>query len=181
LETRQHPASRLAWVARAWNLDRELRIRIGSAPVTVVCLGAGLDTAYFRLDRPGNVSWYDIDLPDVAELRGRVLGAEPHVITIAGSVLERETYRLVKVAGRLIVVALGLLYYFDQTGVQTIFGHIGSVASGASAPPSRLWRPIRFFPRYCLCSPGKPHNWPPLRTTNGLCPSRSWNCHRVTR
>ena len=46
--------------------------------------------------------------------------------------LESETYSLVRVVGRLIVVTVGLLYYFEQEGVQTIFDHISTIASGAT-------------------------------------------------
>jgi len=123
----QHPASRLAWVARAWNVDRELRRIIDDkGEVTVVCLGAGLDTAYFRIGAPPQVHWYDIDLPDVTSLRRRLLGEKPR--SIGGSALDAETYVPVKVAGYLVVLAVGLLYYFDKDEVRTIFRHIGALA-----------------------------------------------------
>ncbi|NFR58916.1 class I SAM-dependent methyltransferase [Clostridium botulinum] len=38
----------------------------------IVNLGAGLDTTFFRVDN-GNLNWYNIDLPDVIELRKKLL------------------------------------------------------------------------------------------------------------
>ena len=48
---------------------------------TVLHLGCGLDTRVYRVDPPPSVRWYDIDLPDVIELRQRLFpprdGAQP--------------------------------------------------------------------------------------------------------
>jgi O-methyltransferase involved in polyketide biosynthesis len=38
---------------------------------TVLRLGCGLDTRVQRLDPPATVRWYDVDLPDVIDLRRR--------------------------------------------------------------------------------------------------------------
>ncbi len=39
---------------------------------SVVNLGAGLDTEFYRIDN-GTIRWYDLDLPDVIEIRKQIL------------------------------------------------------------------------------------------------------------
>jgi O-methyltransferase involved in polyketide biosynthesis len=54
---------------------------------TVVQLGAGLNTRFERLDN-GRISWVDVDLPDVAELRSHYFADTPRRITVGASVLD---------------------------------------------------------------------------------------------
>ena len=54
---------------------------------TVVALGEGLETQLWRVD-DGRVQWVTVDLPDVIELRRRLLPAHPRTRTLATSVLE---------------------------------------------------------------------------------------------
>jgi O-methyltransferase involved in polyketide biosynthesis len=133
---KQNPASRLAWVARAWNIDFELRgpAADSAGEITVVCLGCGLDTAFFRQDLPAVTAWYDVDLPRVIEARRSLIGEAPRCIAVAGSVLDPETYRGIRVRGRLVVIAAGLLYYFTETEVRRVFENIAALAASSSVP-----------------------------------------------
>ena len=54
---------------------------------TVVEIGAGLNTRFERLDN-GRVRWFDLDLPDVVELRRRFFADSERRTTLAGSVAE---------------------------------------------------------------------------------------------
>src|ERR1700712_1500343 len=45
---------------------------------TVLHLGCGLDSRYFRIDPGPDVEWYDVDYPDVAALRRQPLPAGEH-------------------------------------------------------------------------------------------------------
>ena len=49
---------------------------------TVLDLGAGLDSRVFRVNPPSPCHWYDIDYPDVIELRNRLYPAHQHHDTI---------------------------------------------------------------------------------------------------
>lgn len=131
LEAKQNPASRLAWVARAWNVDRELEKAAAGGPFTVVCLGCGLDTAFYRQRLPGLVRWYDVDLPNVIEVRRRLVGEAPRCVTVAGSVLHAETYGNIRVEGGLFVLAVGLLYYFTEDDVRRVLSHVAGLAPEA--------------------------------------------------
>lgn len=128
IEQRQHPLTRLAWIARAWNTDHEIgRLLDQEKESTVVCLGCGLDTSYFRLNR-GPMHWVDMDLPNVIKIRKQLLGAPKSVTMIAGSVLDGGGFGKIEVKGALIVLAVGLLYYFTRPEVKKIVGHISSLS-----------------------------------------------------
>jgi O-methyltransferase involved in polyketide biosynthesis len=66
-----NPVTQYAWIARSIHIDRTIRRFLRDYPkATVVNLGCGLDTTYDRVDN-GSLHWYDLDLPDVIELRRR--------------------------------------------------------------------------------------------------------------
>ncbi len=128
VEKEQHPVNRLAWMARAWNTDNEIsRILIEHPESTIVCLGCGLDTTFYRIDN-GRLSWYDIDLPEVIQLRRRLLGENDRCEALAGSVLEQATFAPIAAGTNLVVTAFGLLYYFTEEQVGCIVENIASLA-----------------------------------------------------
>lgn len=59
---------------RAKKLDEAVRTFVAAHPDGMVLdLGCGLDTRVFRCDPPDGVDWYDVDFPDVVDLRPRFL------------------------------------------------------------------------------------------------------------
>ncbi len=57
-------------------MDRYARDFLGRhADAVVVHIGCGLDTRFERVD-DGRVEWYDLDLPEIIELRRRLIGDE---------------------------------------------------------------------------------------------------------
>jgi O-methyltransferase involved in polyketide biosynthesis len=61
--------TQLAWVARSLHIDRTISGFIKDHPdATIVNIGAGLDTTFERVDN-GRIRFYDLDLPDVIEIR----------------------------------------------------------------------------------------------------------------
>ena len=66
---KQNEYTYLASACRSFNLDNEVKQFIKRFPEgTVVNMGAGLETSFFRVDN-GKISWFDLDLPEVIELR----------------------------------------------------------------------------------------------------------------
>ena len=51
-------------------------------------LGCGLDSRFFRLDPGPGVEWYDVDYPDVAELRRQLYPGREHYHVVAASVTD---------------------------------------------------------------------------------------------
>jgi len=57
------------WIARAWHFDQAAKAYLNLYPnATIVNLGAGLDTTFYRIDNK-KLTWVDIDLPEVISLR----------------------------------------------------------------------------------------------------------------
>ncbi len=124
LDTDGNKGNQIAWVARAWNIDRALRrFSARHDETTVVNVGCGLDTTYERVD-DGEMLWYEIDLPAVIELRKKLLMENDRRTFIAASVVEPNVFENVKEKGSVIIIAAGLLYYFKEDEVKMFFQNI---------------------------------------------------------
>src|SRR5512139_3833756 len=68
--------SRVAVILKGREFDRFAQDFLVRHPdAVVVHIGCGLDTRFERLDN-GRVEWYDLDLPDVIDLRRKLVGGE---------------------------------------------------------------------------------------------------------
>lgn len=84
---------------RARMFDRYVEEFLAEHPQgTVVELGCGLDTRFDRVDN-GQVRWFDLDLPDVMELRRRFFQDEPRRTMITDSVLAADWMDEVEATG----------------------------------------------------------------------------------
>lgn len=105
---------------RALAMDRALRAYLATHPAaTVVALGEGLQTTYWRLGRPA-VEWLSVDTAPVIDLRSRLLPAEPRVDPLATSVLDRTWLDRVDPARGVFVTAEGLFMYLDPADVLSL-------------------------------------------------------------
>ncbi|AOW93984.1 methyltransferase [Rhodococcus sp. WMMA185] len=96
---------------RARAFDVELRLFLAAHPgATVVALGEGLQTTYWRIGDP-DVQWLSVDLPEVVALREQLLPPEPNVTTLAMSALDRSWMDHVNPDRGVFVTAEGLLMY----------------------------------------------------------------------
>jgi O-methyltransferase involved in polyketide biosynthesis len=112
--------TQLAWIARSLHIDRTIRQFLGRHPAaTIVNLGCGLDTTFERVDNAA-LRWYDLDLPDVIELRSRYLRPGPRRRFVAASILEDAWLDLLAGADAVLFIAAGLLYYFEEAQVRTV-------------------------------------------------------------
>lgn len=130
--TRQHhQISRLAWITRAWTTDIELKRLVENEPeATVVCLGCGLDTAFYRCGH-SSLNWYDIDLPNVMALRERLIPPHPRCRAIAGSILDETTFQRIDVKGRLVFMLQSVLCYFEKNDVKRVFSHMAQLGKSS--------------------------------------------------
>ncbi|MDY6966806.1 MAG: class I SAM-dependent methyltransferase [Halobacteriota archaeon] len=115
---------RLGMVIRAYNFDITiLEFLEQNSNAVVMNIGAGLDTTFQRVDN-GELMWFNIELPDVAALRQRVVPDSERVITIAKSVFDFTWIEDVSpyIKDRpLMFMAAGTLFYFTESEVETIF------------------------------------------------------------
>ncbi|WP_322857718.1 class I SAM-dependent methyltransferase [Mycobacterium shigaense] len=83
---------------------------------TVVALGEGLQTSFWRLDRAlpdPQFSWLSVDLPAVIDLRQRLLPKSPRITHLAQSALDYSWIEKVDAANGIFVTAEGLLMYLQ--------------------------------------------------------------------
>jgi O-methyltransferase involved in polyketide biosynthesis len=91
---------------------------------TVVEIGAGLNTRFERLDN-GRLHWFDLDLPEVVELRRRFFTDGERRTTLAGSVLDADWMATVRQSpGPYFFVAEAVFVYLKEQEVKTALAQI---------------------------------------------------------
>ena len=97
----------------------------------VINLGAGLSTRFSRLDN-GTLHWYEVDLPEVIELRRLFFRESKRYRLIAGSVKQPSTLECISVGRRpVLILAEGLFMYFPEQDVRIIFDLLSARFPGA--------------------------------------------------
>jgi O-methyltransferase involved in polyketide biosynthesis len=125
------PVHALIWEARAWQLDRLVREFLQSRPkATVVNLGAGLDTTFQRIDN-GLLKWVDVDLPEVIEIRRRLIPESDRSRCFAGSLFEQAWIDgLGDISEGVMAICAGCLFYFPEERIKPFFGMLGRKLDG---------------------------------------------------
>lgn len=90
---------------------------------TVINLGCGLDTRFYRKDN-GRVIWFDIDLPEVIELRKQFMEENSRHIFIANSILSPDWISKVKTGGPYLILAEGVFMYLTESDVKELLNRI---------------------------------------------------------
>lgn len=99
----------------------------------VVHIGCGLDTRFERVDN-GQVEWYDLDLPEVIDLRRQLIGGESgryHLLPY--SVLDPVWIDTVRAlyTRPILFLAEGVLPYFEETQVKWLVKNLHTTFTGA--------------------------------------------------
>ncbi|CAM4456286.1 class I SAM-dependent methyltransferase [Nocardia ninae] len=112
-------------VLRAHRMDEWAREFLSRHTDAVVLhLGCGLDSRAFRLDLPERVQWFDVDFPEVIELRRSFYPDRPRYRLVAGSVTEPAWLDDVPVGRPVLVIAEGLLMYLSEADVAQLLGRL---------------------------------------------------------
>jgi methyltransferase (TIGR00027 family) len=113
--------SRVAVILKGREFDRFAQDFLARHPdAVVVHIGCGLDTRFERVDN-GRVEWYDLDLPEVIELRRKLIGDEGERHHLLGcSVLEDAWLDTVSAHGQrpFLFLAEGVFMYFEEAQVK---------------------------------------------------------------
>lgn len=122
-----------SWHAvRVATFDRAVRRFLERSPDgTVVALGEGLETQFWRVDN-GRVRWLTVDLAPVLDLRRRVLPEEERLRSHAGSALDLGWADEVGSGAPLLVTAQGLLPYFEREQVHELIAALADRLPGSS-------------------------------------------------
>jgi O-methyltransferase involved in polyketide biosynthesis len=98
---------------------------------TVVALGEGLETQFWRVDN-GRMRWLTVDLPPVLDLRRRVLPEESRQQSHSGSALDLAWVDEVEPGASALVTAQGLLPYFAREQVHALIAALAERLPGSS-------------------------------------------------
>jgi O-methyltransferase involved in polyketide biosynthesis len=112
-------------VVRAKHFDEWIKEFIQkNKNAVVVYLGCGLDTRIKRIDLPLTVNWFDVDYPDVIELRKSFFTNNGRYNMIASSVIGSAWLKEIPKNRPVIIVAEGLLEYLLIEEVKTLFNRL---------------------------------------------------------
>lgn len=121
----------LASVARSCHMDDMTRdFIVRHAPCNIIFLGAGLESAYFRLTQTPDLpqaAYYEIDLPPVIQVRRQMFGEQPHEKLIAGDLFTLEWLQDIKdKALPTLLLASGVFHYFTKADILTFIRRLAA-------------------------------------------------------
>jgi O-methyltransferase involved in polyketide biosynthesis len=109
------------YAARAVQFDKKVKVFIKEHTyASVINLGAGLDTAFYRVDN-GTIRWYDIDLPELIEVRRQVIPETERATCIAKSFLDPTWCQNIDTRDGVFIVAGGLFHYYVEGEIRQFF------------------------------------------------------------
>ncbi|MGP1587015.1 MAG: class I SAM-dependent methyltransferase [Treponemataceae bacterium] len=104
----------LASVARYHNFDEMIKDFIArNEKCNIINLGAGLETAAFRLHTDGTI-FYEIDLPEVIEQRKNILGEKENEKLIAADIFVPEWTEHIDTSLPSLLIVSGVFQYFCE-------------------------------------------------------------------
>ena len=112
--------------------DREVADFLAREPRgTVVCLGEGLETQYWRVDN-GRAQWLTVDLPESVALREELLPPGPRQRCLAADVTEFGWTEEVDRSREVLLTAQGLLMYLQPAQVRALIAGCAEQFPGGS-------------------------------------------------
>ena len=123
---------RARWQAlRALRFDIEVRRFMEARPgCTVVALGEGLETQFWRVD-DGRVRWVTVELPEVVSAVGGLLPPSDRRRVVSGSALDSGWLDSVA-ASDVMVTAQGLLMYFARADADALITRVAGALPGGA-------------------------------------------------
>jgi O-methyltransferase involved in polyketide biosynthesis len=116
--------SQIGWIMRSLLIDGIIQGFLEKHPkATVVNIGSGLDTTFERIDN-GLIHWYDLDLPDVIQLRKEFIRENDRRKFLSGSFLDDQWLDQLRIEDNILFMAAGVFYYFDESQMRGFFKKI---------------------------------------------------------
>lgn len=111
-------------VRRSILFDNITRAHIEKNPeAVIVSFGSGLDFRFDRIDN-GHIEWFDIELPEVIELRKKIFQETDHAHYIPVSVLDYSWADSIPARKNIFFIAEGLFMYLAPEKVREILIHL---------------------------------------------------------
>jgi O-methyltransferase involved in polyketide biosynthesis len=101
------------------------RYLVDHPQTTVLHVGCGMDSRLFRVDPPASVQWFDVDYPDVIDLRRRLFPEPGPAYHLVGAQLDDLRW-LDEVPGGQpgLLIAEGVLHYLTETEVKALLNAV---------------------------------------------------------
>ena len=134
LDIMYSPLGQLTWAVRAHLIDDMVRRHLSTyADAVVVELGAGLSTRYYRVGQSCR-HWLELDLPAVTTLRRQLDTETAQHRFVSASALEFDWMTQVPetLPEAMLIIAEGLLMYFEQPQVQALVNELKGRFPGAT-------------------------------------------------
>ena len=118
--------------ARTLMYDEDVRAFLAEHPTgTVVEIGCGLNTRFERLDN-GELTWFDLDLPDAIALRRQFFEDTPRRKILAASVVDTNWHEAVKATGGpWCFISEAVIIYLDNADAERSIAQIAGTFPGA--------------------------------------------------
>ena len=151
-QTPMSEANKVLRIMLTRQMDRYTRDFLERHPEAVVVhIGCGLDSRFERVENK-KVEWYDLDLPDVIELRREFIGDErERYHLLACSVLEDAWLETVSAHGMrlhharpFLFLAEGVFMYFEEAQVKSLVLRLHDRFPGAELVFD-AWRPFEIW------------------------------------
>lgn len=114
----------MASVARYYNLNEMVKAFMAKhGKCNVVNLGAGLETAYFRL-KPEKAVFYEMDFPEVIAERRRVLGEADNEILIPGDLFDLAWADGIDTSLPTLLVVSGVFQYCHEAQIMRFINEV---------------------------------------------------------
>lgn len=121
--------SDMASVSRYYNMDKTVQEFVKRhTECNIVYLGAGLETAYDRLNEKVSrriVHWYETDLPEVIEARKTVFGQRENETLIPGDMFKLEWIKEIDTTLPTLLIVSGVFQYFHEEEIITFIKACG--------------------------------------------------------
>ncbi len=110
---------------RAATFDQLTNRYLSEHPVaTVLHLGCGMDSRVFRIDPPASVQWFDVDYPDVIDLRRQLFPTRDSYHLIGAPLDDLRWLDQVPRDRPGLMVAEGVLHYLSESEVKALLNAV---------------------------------------------------------
>ena len=117
IEKKSSEYTMVANVARSYNLDQMANEYIRNHDkCNIVNLGVGLETPYYRIDRK-NALFYEVDLPDVIELRKKYIEVGENEKYIKGDLFKLDWCDELDTSIPTLLIVSGVFQYFHEEDI----------------------------------------------------------------
>ncbi|MDR2457884.1 MAG: class I SAM-dependent methyltransferase [Clostridiales Family XIII bacterium] len=114
IKKRSSEYSLMASVARYYNFDSMVKAFIKKyGKSNIIYLGAGFETAYYRLNEQTAI-FYEIDLPDIIAARRIILGVQRNELLIAADIFNMEWIKQIDKSIPTLIIVSGVFQYYKE-------------------------------------------------------------------